>query len=123
MFRMLRTRPFMNCKAANVSVRFDEAAWSSCTILNVKGVVVPGRMQPGPAAMHLGRTVGAVDVGPGPRRLRPGSDVAPYFVDTYETLDQGGRPPHGWWGAPRFGAEGERSVVGAKEDQVLAIVR
>ena len=56
--------------------------------------VVPGRMQPGPAAMHLGTNCGG-------GRLWVQDHVAyggrgamrAYFVDTYEKYDRGGRPP------------------------------
>ena len=101
MFRMLRdTYVFMDSLGnfdGAVRFRFDLKLLAPFKLHNFECancVVVPGRMQPGPAAMHLGTNCGGDRLWVQDHVAYGGrSAMRAYFVDTYEKYDRGGRPP------------------------------
>ena len=101
MFRMLRdTYIFMDSLGTFdgvVRFRFDLKLLAPFKLHNFECancVVVPGRMQPGPAAMHLGTNCGGGRLWVQDHVAYGGRNaMRAYFVDTYEKYDRGGRPP------------------------------
>ena len=101
MFRMLRdTYMFMDSLGpfdGVVRFRFDLKLLAPFKLHNFECancVVVPGRMQPGPAAMALGTNCGGDRLWVQDHVAYGGRNaMRAYYVDTYEKYDRGGRPP------------------------------